>query len=107
MIEKKTNLSFSLSSVKCKLVKMITENALQQIEDDISSKTAESNAQTVKKYVQYMDSSYGNFSELGMWKLKNQLCPTSIDPPMAKQDKSGTLVSAPNLIRSLYLDTYT
>ena len=77
LIEMKTNLSISLSSVKCKLGKLITENVIQQIEDDISSKTAERNAQTVKEYVQYMDSSSGNFSQLGMWKLKKQLCPTS------------------------------
>ena len=43
-----------------------------------------------------------------MWKLRNKLHPAKqIDPPMAKHDKEGNLVTAPPLIRKLYLDTYT
>ena len=41
-----------------------------------------------------------------MWKLKHVLCPNQTDPPMAKRDKHGTLLTAPNLVKKLYLETY-
>ena len=100
-------MSLSLQNVQCKLGKQITENEIENIEDLISSKCAERNSQTVRDYVQNLDVSRGNFSQLGMWKLKNKLCPTQVDPPMAKRDKLGSLITAPNLIKKLYLDTYT
>ena len=105
LIEQKTKLSLSLSTVNCKLGREITVNEIQKIEDEISAKCANKNAETVKQYVKQLDSTSGNFSQLGMWKLKNKLCPKQNDPPMAKKDKMGALITEPNLLRKLYLDT--
>ena len=85
----------------------ITVNEIQKIEDEISAKCANKNAETVKQYVKQLDSTSGNFSQLGMWKLKNKLCPKQNDPPMAKKDKMGALITEPNLLKKLYLDTYS
>ena len=41
-----------------------------------------------------------------MWKLKNQLVPKERDPPMAKMDNQGNLITAPEALRKLYLGTY-
>ena len=41
-----------------------------------------------------------------MWRLKNKLLPKSYDPPMAKKDKHGNLVTAPEALKQLYLETY-
>ena len=41
-----------------------------------------------------------------MWRLKNKLCPRNIDPPMAKKDLKGQLVSEPEKLKQLYADTY-
>ena len=41
-----------------------------------------------------------------MWKLKNQLVPKELDPPMAKLDKLGNLITAPERLKILYLETY-
>ena len=65
------------------------------------------NTKLVEEYIQSLDSTSGNFSQLGMWKLRNKLCQAQSDPPMAKRDKSGTLITAPSLLKKLYLDTYT
>ena len=43
---------------------------------------------------------------LNMWRLKQKLCPRSIDPPMAKQNNSRELISNPVLLKQLYADTY-
>ena len=48
----------------------------------------------------------GNFSQIGMWKLKNQLIPKEMDPPMAKLDSYGNLITAPGALKNLYLETY-
>ena len=34
------------------------------------------------------------------------MLPKAADPPIAKRDESGMLVTAPNLLKSLYLRTY-
>ena len=107
LIEYKTKLSLSLQSADCKLGMLITETVIQSTEDEISLVCADRNANTVREYIKDLDSSSGNFSQLGMWKLRKKLSPAQADPPMAKRDKSGTLITAPKLLRKLYLDTYS
>ena len=64
------------------------------------------NVKIVEDFVKTLDQN-GKFSQSGMWKLRKKLHPSkTIDPPMAKVDTKGNLVTAPNLIRKLYLDTY-
>ena len=41
-----------------------------------------------------------------MWKLKSKLLPKEMDPPMAKYDDKGNLISAPNALKELYLQHY-
>ena len=48
----------------------------------------------------------GSFCQTGWWKLRNKLQPRQVDPPMAKLDKGGNLITEPALLRKLYLDTY-
>ena len=33
-------------------------------------------------------------------------CPRAKDPPMAKKDNDGNIITAPSLIRKLYIETY-
>ena len=41
-----------------------------------------------------------------MWKLKKKLIRRNYDPPMAKQDKSGNLVTSAVKLKHLYEETY-
>ena len=79
----------------------------KKIEDNIATISANKNAEIVKNYVKNLDSSSGNFSQLGLWKLKQELCQTQADPPTAKLDENGTLITSPNLLKKLYVDTYS
>ena len=106
IIVERKKLSLSISSLKCKLGRSIVENEIWRLEDKISEICASRNARVVHDYVKNLDASSGNLSQLGMWKLKNLLCPNQTDPPMAKKDKNGTLITSPNLLKKLYLDTY-
>ena len=107
LIEAKSHLSSSLGTVNCKLAQEIIAAEISRLEDDIAKLSAHRNAKKVKEYVRNLDSASGNFSQLGLWRLKRDLCQTQPEPPSAKIDKKGTLISSPNLLRKLYLETYT
>ena len=49
----------------------------------------------------------GNLSQLNMWKVKQKVCPKfDIDPPVAKVDSQGNLISNHEELKTLYVDTY-
>ena len=49
----------------------------------------------------------GNLSQLNMWKVKQKVCPKyDIDPPVAKVDSQGNLISGHTELKTLYVDTY-
>ena len=107
IIKQKTEMSLSLSTVQCKLAREIISSEIQKMEDSISRLSSSRNAGIVKYYVKNLDSESGNFSQLGLWKLKQELCQTQVDPPTAKRDAHGILITSPNLLRKLYQETYT
>ena len=48
----------------------------------------------------------GSFSQNGMWKVKSRLLPRPRDPPMAKKDRQGNLITSKAGLKKLYLDEY-
>ena len=76
------------------------------MENFLTEKRARQNSEIVKEYINSLSSADGNFLQLKLWKLKNKLCPKTGEPPMAKKDENGTLVTHPELLKSLYLRTY-
>ena len=60
----------------------------------------------MNKYLKNLEAENGGFSQCGMWNLKAKLCPRPIDPPTAKKDKNGKLVTNPEKLLDLYLETY-
>ena len=79
---------------------------LKQIEEDLIEETAAKNAEIVREFSENMETIDGGFSNQGFWKLKRKLCPMDEDPPMAKRDSSGNIITAPEAIKNLYIDTY-
>ena len=41
-----------------------------------------------------------------MWKVKSKLFPRPSDPPMAKKDPHGNIITSQEALKKLYLDTY-
>ena len=41
-----------------------------------------------------------------MWKVRRKLCLRQKDPPTAKKDEMGNLITAPTALKNLYLQTY-
>ena len=82
------------------------QSRIKELEVLIAENTANKNADTVKNYIKSVETETGQFSQLKLWKLKNKLCPKKGDPPMAKRDENGNLITSPDLLKILYLKTY-
>ena len=77
-----------------------------QIESQIYELVAEKNAKIVSEQVTSLDSIDGKFNQISMWKVKSKICPRPRDPPTAKKDTDGNIVTAPFALKKLYLETY-
>ena len=79
---------------------------LAAIDEQLSVLCSERNMKIVQEHVKSLGGANGGFSQTGMWKLKNRLWPKEQDPPMAKLDDKGNLISEPNALKKLYLQHY-
>ena len=78
---------------------------LNKLEEYISRHIAKEKDKKISEHVNDVKL-LGKFSQLKLWKLKQRLCPKPKDPPMAKKDLLGNLVTAPNELKELYAKTY-
>ena len=37
-----------------------------------------------------------------MWKLRKKICPKKVEPPVAKKDENGDIISEPSQLKKLY-----
>ena len=106
MLNKKKELKIVAINAKSELIKTKAEEKLAEIEAALKEKYAAKWADIIKNEAEHIKTLEGKFSQLGFWKLKKKLCPQVMDPPMAKINEVGMIVTAPNLLRDLYLRTY-
>ena len=99
-------LKMTLNSTHCPVKKTKIQSKLKEAEEKVTNLMADENAKVVEEHLSQLNSINGNFSQIKMWKLKNKLLPRPTDPPMAKKDKGGNLVTAPLPLKKLYLQTY-
>ena len=63
-------------------------------------------AAKIRDYIKSVENAEGSFSQIKLWKLKQRVCSKSADPPMAKKDSNGNLITTPDNLLNLYSDTY-
>ena len=63
-------------------------------------------AKTIREHIESCKSEHERFDQQSFWKLQKRIIPTQVDPPMAKLDALGNLVTTPNALKTLYLKTY-
>ena len=102
----RSELKIKLKNCMCRTEKKSLEMKLEEVEEYLSENCAAKNAVTVREYIKSVENGEGNFSQIKLWKLKQKLCPKKGDPPMAKKDENGSLITSPELLKSLYLRTY-
>ena len=95
-----------LKSSQCPVSVNMLKHMLEQIEDEMNNIMRASNYEKVVNYLKSCNPENALFCQTGFWNLKRKLCPRRTDPPMAKRDQKGNLVTAPNALKKLYLDTY-
>ena len=85
-MKRQSELKTYLSTNHCQ----IASDKLEEIEKNLSSLTSARNIRIVNEYIQNLENLDGNFSQIGMWKLKSQLMPKEMDPPWANLMKRVT-----------------
>ena len=104
-------------SIKSKIAKLEKENKfaeiyqlqndLENIHNDIASISALKNKMIVDDYLGKTNDTIEGFNQAKTWGLTRKLCPkNSIDPPCAKKDKQGKLVTDRDDLEKLYIETY-
>ena len=80
---------------------------LNNVIEEIAKICCDKNKKTVEEYLGNQDDAIEGFSQPKTWKLKKKLAPkNTIDPPAAKKDKFGNLVTDKKGLEALYLETY-
>ena len=102
----RTELKVFLTNNKCRIAEQIAKSRLEKIESELAGESAANNAKFVKDILENVETSEGKFSHSGFWKIKQRLVPGSVDPPMAKHDKNGNIITAPVALKNLYIETY-
>ena len=89
----------------CKIRQRIAEEKLKETETYLCKNFASKSAEMIKDQLNEVQIE-GKFAHVGFWKIKQKFCPKVPDPPMAKKDENGILITSPNLLKELYLRTY-
>ena len=80
--------------------------SIEALEEEIQQTCAAENARIIREQVEQLLDVDGNFSPNLMWKVKSKVCKRVCDPPMAKKDNKGNLITAPSQLKQLYIDEY-
>ena len=105
-VQKKLKLMLnSANVVNCSVSKHMVLAFNKSLEVKLNRTVAEDNVEKVKNFVQTLKDDI-KLNHTGFWKLKKKLCPRRQDPPSAKRDSNGNLVTAKSGLQNLYLETY-
>ena len=91
-----------IQNAKSEIGKLFAEKTLNNLELQISKVSADKNKSAFSEQIGNLQTLTGSFSSLGVWKL----LPRARDPPMAKKDLHGNLITMKSALKKLYLDTY-
>ena len=85
----------------------VLNNKLVDVNEKISKLCAAKNKAIVDEYIGPRSDIFEGFSQAKTWNLMKKLSPkNTIDPPAAKKDNLGELVTDQEALETLYLETY-
>ena len=83
------------------------DNKLEEVNGKISDLCSETNKRIVEDFLKHTSDGIDGFSQPKVWKMKKSLAPkNTFDPPAAKLDTNGNLISDLRNLEALYLETY-
>ena len=84
----------------------VTEE-LEKVDEGIADHIATKNKKIVEEHLGWNDDPLLGFNQTKMWKMKKKLAPkNTMDPPAAKKDQHGTLITDKSQLEKLYDKTY-
>ena len=87
----------AIASLKSKIVK---------IDHEIALRCADENSDKIMKHTKEISNGDGDVARLNMWKLKKKLFPKHSEVPTAKKNSTGELVTDPQSLKEIYVETY-
>ena len=82
------------------------ESELEDTDLKIKEKISKNIANKIEINTKESETLDGSFNQLKYWKLKQKLMNKSVDPPTAKVDALGNVITASEPLKALYLNTY-
>ena len=99
-IAENENGNFNLDKVKL-------DKELEKVNIEISQICADKNKKLVDEYLGRTDDVIEGYGQVKTWALKKKLCPkNTFEPPAAKKDNDGNLITERRALEQLYLETY-
>jgi hypothetical protein len=105
-LELKTKLQMCLNESKSEFSREFIKKRLAEVTDNILLLSSTRNKKIIDEHFHQLNNLDGTFSRIDMWKLKSKLLPNKYDPPTAKKDGAGNLITAVEPLKKLYLSTY-
>ena len=84
----------------------LLETKLKSVEAEICEINSEKNFNIVKDNLNHLVDDTENLNCIKMWQLKKRICSKSPDPPIAKLNEQGELVTESSQLKQLYEATY-
>ena len=107
LLEKRKQLKREMASCQVENEKEDLQKQLDEVDVTLANECEERNRQKVFDNFGDITGSKGNVNNNGIWKVKKKIFPKNITAvPTAKKDVNGMLVTNPDLLKKLYLDTY-
>ena len=107
LMAKRRSLNNQLKTATDVLIIQKIQNDVTSIEMQLSSLLAENNLMKIKDNLAMLTETDGSSSCSGVWKLTKKLFPKHAKPlPIAKKDLNGRLISSPEELKNLYINTY-
>ena len=105
LFEKRSEL---VQKLKAKPEDKELENELEKVVASLTEYISKDNLEKIKRNFLHLDQSEGESFANGVWKVKNKEFPKfGTSTPAAKTDVNGKLVTDPEDLKQLYLDTFT
>ena len=83
------------------------EKQIVDVENQLSEAVSKENFERINENFKLLSNGQGSFNPVGVWKAKQRVFPKHAKPlPVAKSDRNGRIVSNPEELNQLYVDTY-
>ena len=84
-----------------------TKEKIDEVNEAIAKICSNKNKKIVDEHLKPQNDAIEGFSQAKTWKLKKKLAPkNTAEPPAAKKDKWGNIVTDKEALEALYIDTY-